>query len=142
MTEYSLMIVDDDEVDRYSLKRLLRSCGINAEVHEASDGLAAIKYLEKRESDHPQSCLAFPPILVFVDINMPRMNGFEFLDAFSKLRDKNLVLETVVFLMITSSENEDDKEQVAKYEFVKGYITKMPRDSSDLRNMIDAYLPA
>ena len=141
MKQYSIMIVDDDEVDRYTIKRLLKSGGINVPLEEAGDGEEAIQFFKNAETNRARLGDGFPPVVVFLDINMPRMNGFEFLDAFKKLRDENEGYDTVVFLMVTSSDNIQDKERASQYDFVKGYINKMPPTAQELLAHVSAYLP-
>ena len=140
MKDYSLLIVDDDEVDRYAIKRLLRSGGIDAPIFEKSDGKAAIEFFREHQAEAQERQGVVPPILVFLDINMPRMDGFEFLEAFKKLRTEKL-FEAIIFLMLTSSDNPRDQERVADYPFVKGYISKLPATPAELLAHIKAYLP-
>lgn len=141
MKQCSIMIVDDDEVDRYSLKRLLKSAAGKIPVEEASDGEMALEFFENTEASRARLGDRFPPVIVFLDINMPRMNGFEFLDEFKKLRSQNECYNAIVFLMVTSSDNDDDKERASQYDFVKGYIKKMPTTPSELLGHIKDYLP-
>ena len=62
-------------------------------------------FLKNAEANRARLGDGFSPVAVFIDINMPRMNGFEFLDEFKKRRDENEGYDTVVFLMVTSSDN-------------------------------------
>lgn len=141
MFDYSIMIIDDDETDRYILKRLLKSCGVDAPICERGDGLAALEFLQAGESGEVDFN-PFPPTIIFLDINMPRMNGLEFLEQFEKLRAETKNYETVIFMMFTSSNHRDDRQLAANYDFVKGYITKMPGDVTELRTKIAEYVPA
>lgn len=141
MKQYSIMIIDDDEVDRYTLKRLLKSGGVNVPLEEAIDGEEALQFFKDAETNRAKLGEGFPPVVVFLDINMPRMNGFEFLDAFKKLREENEGYDAVVFLMVTSSDNIQDKEHANQYDFVKGYINKMPSTADELLSHVGAYLP-
>jgi CheY-like chemotaxis protein len=135
------MIVDDSEIDRYTLKRLLKSGGVNVPLEEAIDGEEALEFFKNVETNSVKLGEAFPPVVVFLDINMPRMNGFEFLDSFKKLREEGEGYDAVVFLMVTSSDNIQDKEHANQYDFVKGYINKMPATADELLSHVSAYLP-
>jgi CheY-like chemotaxis protein len=135
------MIIDDDEVDRYTMKRLLKSGGINVPLEEAGDGEEALQFFKAAEANRARLGEGFPPVVVFLDINMPRMNGFEFLDAFKTLKEENDGYDAVVFLMVTSSDNIQDKEHAGQYDFVKGYINKMPPTAEELLSHIGNYLP-
>jgi len=105
MSDFAIMIVDDNESDRYVLKRLLKAAGIEAAVVEASDGRSAIDLLNDKES-WQKTGATFPPALILLDINMPRMNGLEFLDEFSKIRKDQF--ENTSVLIITSSRDTID----------------------------------
>jgi CheY-like chemotaxis protein len=141
MSPYALMIVDDNEVDRYALKRLLKKGGVDAPIFEKSDGLAAMEFLESYERNRTEHGDIYPPIIVFLDINMPRMNGFQFLDGFTSLREVQGGLENVTILMVSSSDNPSDRSRADAYGCVKGYINKMPKSGEDLRATIHPFLP-
>jgi CheY-like chemotaxis protein len=141
MKQYSIMIIDDSEIDRYTLKRLLKSGGVNVPPEEAIDGEEALQFFKDAETNRAKLGEGFPPVVVFLDINMPRMDGFEFLDSFKKLREESEGYNAVVFLMVTSSDNIKDKEHADQYDFVKGYINKMPDTADELLSHISAYLP-
>ncbi len=138
MDRFSIMIVDDDEADRYILKRLLSSSGLESPVIEKCDGLEAIEYFEKCKGCVDDTEQLFPPTIVFLDINMPRMNGFQFLKAFDEMTHSVDGLSSVVFIMVSSSEHITDRLTADSYRFVKGYIAKMPVSGEELRSYIDA----
>ncbi|MFT5894028.1 MAG: hypothetical protein ACI8VW_000895 [bacterium] len=69
------------------------------------------------------------------------MNGFEFLDAFKKMREKSGGCNAIVFVMITSSDNSKGKERASQYDFVKCYMNKMPTTAEKLRSHIGDYIP-
>lgn len=141
MKQYSIMIIDDSEIDRYTLKRLLKSGGVNVPLEEATDGEEALQFFKDAEANRAKLGEGFPPVVVFLDINMPRMDGFEFLESFKTLREESEGYDTVVFLMVTSSDNIKDKERANQYDFVKGYINKMPDTADELLSHVGAYLP-
>ena len=140
MSEFSILIIDDDESDRYLLKRLLTSGEIESKVFEADDGVSAIALLKDYEENKKNHGDLFPPLIVLLDINMPRMNGFEFLTEFRQLRENNDAYQSIVFLMVTSSNNESDKELANEYDFVKGYIEKFPDTGAELYETLAPYL--
>ncbi len=143
MKKYSILIVDDDEVDRYTIKRLLKSSGIDDEalIEEVEDGETAIQFFRECDSNVTRLEGVFPPLIVFLDINMPRMDGFEFLDEFQQLVDQSNRYSSVIFLMLTSSENAKDKERADGYDCVKRYITKTSSNSAELLDQIRQFLP-
>ncbi|MEM7558367.1 MAG: response regulator [Planctomycetota bacterium] len=138
MPDFGLMIVDDDEADRYCLKRLLKAAGIEATVFEASDGREALDFLSDSDA-RAELGSTFPPAILFLDINMPRMNGFDFLKEFSRVRNDQF--EEMAVLIVTSSHDTIDTKAANEFDFVRGYIEKQPRSSAELKAEIASYLP-
>lgn len=131
----AVLVVDDSEPDRFLLKRLIKQGNIAHNVFEAKDGEEALEFFNNYE-DHSRTYPGhFPPRIVFLDINMPRVDGFEFLEAFEALRVHN-PFSTVVFLLVTSSQRPEDKERAAKYEVVKGFIPKLPSSGEELAAIV------
>ncbi len=116
-----ILLVDDDEVNNYLNKLLIKKSGIDVHVEVALNGLMALEYLTssgqyKENKTYPR------PGIIFLDINMPRMNGWEFLDAYKKLDDAQK--GGIVIAMLTSSNNADDMS-IAKEEYgLPAYIYK------------------
>ena len=130
-----ILIVDDDEVDRYVLKRLVKASGLDLTIFEKMDGKEALDFFEDYEENkrkHPES---YPPILIFLDINMPRVNGIEFLEKFSHLR-KMIEIDSCVIIMFSSSEREEDKKKIMAYDFVKDYVVKGTLTAEELKEKI------
>lgn len=136
MKKCSIMMIDDDEVDRYLLKRMLKKINISTEIFEAENGKEALDFLSNHKENTEKYPDDFPPILIFLDINMPIMNGFEFLEAFSELRKSRSDYTSSIFTMFTSSERDEDKEKADSYEFVKGFVVKGSLTPKKLKNII------
>ena len=136
MKNISVLIVDDCRIDRYILKRQLKKIG-NVEVIEKDDGSSALDFLENYEENRTLYGDNFPPIIIFLDINMPEIGGFEFLEKFAELR-KRLALMSCVIMMYSSSERVEDKERAASFDFVKSYLTKGETDIEGLKQKIDS----
>ena len=140
MNKVSTLIIDDSDVDRYLLKRDLDKTDFKLTVFEREDGEEALEFFieyEKNKSLYPDD---YPPMVVFLDINMPRMNGYEFLEEFSRLREKvdpNLMdLKSSVFIIYSSSDREEDKKRMLSYDCVKSYLVKGQFTSADLSKEI------
>lgn len=112
--QITILVVDDDEVDVMGVQRAFRRAKFENSIVVANDGLAA---LEKLRND------VHKPYLVLLDLNMPRMNGIEFL---AEARKDDLLRDSLVFVL-TTSKDEDDKK--AAYEHnIAGYIIKDRED--------------
>jgi CheY-like chemotaxis protein len=106
-------IIDDDEITIYLTDKLLKKVDFSERVEkftEASKALDAIKLaLETGENT--------PDVILF-DLNMPVMNGWEFIEEFHKLKSK---IPTIIF---TSSIDPSDKQKSYSYKEIKDFITK------------------
>lgn len=138
MSYDSVLIIDDNEADRFLLSRLIKKAQISECIIEKCDGLEAMKFLvDDYENNLHSFTDKFPPCLIFLDINMPKMDGFEFLACFSAARAKNPdAYDSVVFMMFTSSANQKEMDEALSYDFVKGFITKMPDTQDELLQAI------
>jgi CheY-like chemotaxis protein len=110
-----LLLVDDDEVDIQGLKRAFAKSRIANPITVAHDGIEALEFLrgENGRTKLPK------PHLILLDLNMPRMNGLEFLEAIRA--DKEL--KTSIVFMITTSKADEDRARAYKHN-VAGYIVK------------------
>ena len=111
----NLLLIDDDEVDVQGLKRAFSKNRIANPIVVARDGVEALDILrgENGKAKLPK------PHLILLDLNMPRMNGLEFLEV---IRSDEEFKATVVF-MITTSKAEEDKSRAYGHN-VAGYIIK------------------
>lgn len=108
-----LLLVDDDPIVNFIHQRLLSSLVSSDKIKVCKDGREALEYLEENASDIYQ-------VLVLLDINMPVMNGWEFLE---KVKDKPFRKKLDV-MMLTSSVDNEDRNRAQKDELVVDYITK------------------
>lgn len=129
------MIIDDSEHDRYLLKRRLKKCSFDAVITEATDGQNALDFFE---SHHGVTEDGYPPDIIFLDINMPRVTGFEFLQKFAKVRDAQHLSSTVV-VMFTSSPRQDDKDRALEWGFVQDFLVKGDFQTEDIEQIVSGY---
>ena len=107
----SILIVEDDEVDRLSILRAFKDLNIANPKVEASDGKEALAYLLDPNK--------IRPCLILLDINMPRMNGIEFLQIIKA----DPILKMIPVVMLTTSA--EDKDKIESYQLgVAGYMVK------------------
>lgn len=107
----TILLVEDDYVDAITAKRALKELNINNPVQLANNGEEALKHL--------RNCGPILPAIILLDLNMPKMNGLEFLEVLKN--DKNLRATPVIIL--TTSRNEEDRR--ACFHFgAAGYMIK------------------
>lgn len=139
MNKIPILIVDDNEADRYLLSRHLNETQLIFSIFEMDNGKSALDFLKKHEENMIAYPDEYPPVLIFLDINMPLMNGFEFLEHFAILR-RTVSIDTCVVMMITSSHMQEDKNRLKPYEFVKDYLVKGAYSPTEIKEKISAYV--
>ncbi len=125
-----ICIVDDDSILVYGMKLMMNEVDFCEEVLEYSNGLDAIEGLASIVNDGEPL-----PSIIFLDLNMPIMDGWEFLDEFIKTPNYNL--DHVSIYIISSSVDPRDREKANEYEIVKGYILK-PVTTNDFSEIQEA----
>lgn len=118
------ILVDDNEADNVYHEIMIRRAGFTGEVLVFESGADALAFLEADP-------LALPTCL-FLDINMPQMDGFEFARlATPLLRNK----PTVVVMMLTSSDAPQDRQQASETPLIQGFVTK-PLTAQRVKDML------
>lgn len=130
--QMKLVVIDDDEVDREVVRRALRKIGSDTPMIEAENGIEALQLLRGTADNAPLA----KPYVIILDLNMPQMNGFEFLD---ELRSDSSLRYTPIFILSTSDAT-IDKEQAYR-RCISGYIVKSQRNDGFLEamTMLDRY---
>ena len=118
----SILIIDDNDGDRLLAQLAIEDANATEKIFFSKDGQEAIDFLLDENNKEIEGD-KFPPALIFLDINMPRMNGFEFLQEYEKLK-KDKHYECVVICMLTSSLNPKDIERSNKFSSVKNFYPK------------------
>lgn len=123
-------IIDDDPIFVYGTKRIMKEVNFTEKILVFNNGQEAIEgLLEISQSKE------LMPEVIFLDLNMPIMNGWEFLEEYDKLPKTNLK-KTIIYI-ISSSVDPRDLERVKNYEKVNNYILK-PITPDDLSNILKA----
>lgn len=136
MKNIPILIIDDSESDRYILKRQLTETGLTFNVFEEENGKEALEFFSNYEEKRAKNPDKFPPLAIFLDINMPLVSGFEFLEKFGPIRDQHNI-QTSFIMMFSSSESEADKEKAFSYSYVKSYLTKGRYSTGQLTQLFD-----
>jgi CheY-like chemotaxis protein len=111
----NLLVIDDDDINIFIIKKIVEKTGFAVNMVARTNGQLAIEYLQEI-SENPE---AFPH-LILIDINMPVLNGWEFIEAYEKMNIK----KAVDMYMLSSSVYENDIEKAKTYQVVKGFISK------------------
>lgn len=129
-----ILLVDDDEPTNFLNKMVLEDINCAENIEVADSGQEALHYLEESTPNgHPSA-----PDLIFLDINMPAMNGWEFLERYSDLDKQHKA--NVVIVMLTTSLNPDDRAKANSIPDVSGFETK-PLTQEKLQAILEKYFP-
>lgn len=123
-----ILLVDDDEADNYIHQLIIESMNITDRIVTAESGREALDFINNENENLPE--------LIFLDINMPAINGWEFLKKYNDLdldqKDKSVII------MLTTSENPKDKEVAKEIPNVKAFRNK-PLTRDALRDIINEH---
>lgn len=122
----TVLFIDDDETDHFFFKRLVQKTELIKDVicfHYADE---ALEFLQSQ--DRPKINV------IFLDINMPRMNGFDFLEEATNSLPTSFN-ESVNVVMLTSSIAPKDKARAAEFDIIKAYVNK-PLDGDRLNHIV------
>jgi len=119
------ILIDDSEIDLFIHRRFLELCNFTKELIAYKSAETAIDWLKNLNGDTP-------PNVIFLDLNMPVVDGFSFLKLFANLPEKIRNHSRIVVL--TSSNSATDREQVFLYKNVIQMITK-PIKQSDIESL-------
>ncbi|MEO1064918.1 MAG: response regulator [Actinomycetota bacterium] len=132
-----MLIVDDNRLDRMLATRVFERSGRFTHVFAVNDGAEALALYEDYDRQHREQPERFPPLLVLLDINMPVMDGFTFLERY---RELDLQVDHPHFiLMLTTSTASVDRERAEAEPLVHEYLVK-PVSSEIVEELADVYL--
>ncbi len=126
-----VLLIDDDKATNFFNERVVTRHNSFDNINTVHSGKAALDYLAKVENQ-----VAIKPNLIFLDINMPAMNGWEFLVEFAKL-NKNTT-EGIKVILLSTSSNPDDVNESIKNHSVDDFINK-PLSLDLLDNVIEKH---
>ncbi|EMR02274.1 response regulator [Cesiribacter andamanensis] len=122
------LLVDDDSINNFINQRLIEEMEITRELSLAENGLEALAYIREHGKDEVRC-----PRLILLDINMPVMDGFEFLQEFESLDFPKK--EQIKIVMLTTSTSQKDVDKLGGYK-IAGYINK-PLTEEKLMDVVE-----
>lgn len=122
-----VLLIDDDEDDNFLHQLILVKANITEHIHVAENGIEALRLLVEEKLE---------PELIFLDINMPKMDGWEFLDSYRKL--VKIETDKTVIIILTTSINPAEKERSKITSGVAGFQSK-PMTESMIKEILQKH---
>lgn len=125
----SICIIDDEDINQFILKTMIQTINKEIEILIYNNGESALTSFSQKLLSQ-----AAIPDIILLDINMPIMNGWEFLDEFVKLKPK--IDKKIEIYIISSSSAPDDVKKAEKYTDIYGYLNR-PIETFTLKEIIE-----
>lgn len=132
-----ILLVDDDDTTNYVNHRALTRTQVAREIKVFTNGEKALHYLREACGPEPEATQPCPE-LIFLDIKMPIMDGFEFLEAYRQLGLGKTAPTKI--MMLSSSASFYDLKRLETYEEVERHFSK-PLTDQDIKEIIRDYFP-
>jgi CheY-like chemotaxis protein len=126
-----IMLVDDNHSDNFFHEREIKKSNPAINVIFKYSGIEALEYLKLTATTDN-----ILPDLIFLDINMPGMNGWEFLKEYHLLEKD--IQSKVIVIMLTTSDNPDDEAKAKNWDFISDFITK-PLTKEIMEDLVEKY---
>jgi len=127
-----MLVIDDDDINIFIIKKVIEKTGYEVDMISKSNGQLAVDYLTSIANN-----VEIFPHIILVDINMPVLNGWEFLEVYEKL---NIQRQKVFLYMLSSSVYEYDIEKAKGFKSVDGFISK-PLTIERLKELLQLVVP-
>ncbi|MBC7391296.1 MAG: response regulator [Opitutaceae bacterium] len=125
-----ILLVDDDNITNFLNVRLIKKLNLSTEIKIANNGHEALAYLKEARSKQMTS-----PSLIFLDINMPLMNGLEFIDTYKNTKTWN---KKPVIIVLSSSDNKSDINVLKSSNVISDILLK-PLTEEKVLAVVDKY---
>lgn len=128
-----MLLVDDDSATNFINEIVIRETGLVRQIVKASTGMQALEFLKiKINSKHPQ------PEIILLDINMPAMDGWEFMEAYRVLEEEQKA--KIIVVMLTTSLNPDDEERARNIKEINDFRNK-PLTAEIFIELVEKFFP-
>lgn len=116
--KHIVFLIDDDNIYQFTARKILESTGLAKQIQSFYNGREAIKYLQNKDNCKPENL----PDVIFLDINMPVMNGWEFLEEYHTFCGG--FPKPIIVYVVSSSIDSYDIKKSKEYKVVTDYIVK------------------
>ncbi len=128
-----ILLVDDDDDCNFFHQRLFKKMGCTEKIDIALNGEEALNYILSNVKKNEGN-----PDLILLDINMPKMNGWEFIEQYNKIDIS--YKGKILLIMLTTSLNPDDKNKAMQYPDIKRYYSKY-LDEISMNKILTEFFP-
>jgi len=128
MKPINVFVVDDDDVYQFTIGVTLKSISNVSSVHMFGDGAEALEHISKHQNEENQL-----PDIIFLDINMPVMDGFQFVEEFIELLPK--LDKNIKIYMVSSSIDPKDIKMADRIDEISDYLVK-PLKPEDIKEIL------
>ena len=118
----TILCVDDDPITLMLCKMVIKKASFSNEIITAQNGEEALNYFKKIKEENLNDLSTKHPQLIFLDLNMPIMGGWEFLDSFST--EDYSAYNTIKVIILSSTIDPEDLEKAKKYPMVLDFLPK------------------
>ena len=115
MKQRNILVVEDTELDKYIIEFNLKMLGITNTIIFKTTATDTLVYLSEIDPENY-------PVLIFLDLNLPEMNGFEFLEIFNGFQQNQK--EKTKIVVLSSSKNQDEIDKAEKFSSVLKFVSK------------------
>ena len=127
----TVMLIDDNEIDNFINQKMIEGWNFADKVYVHTSARSALEFLQniERNENFPRELI---PQVIFLDISMPMMDGFQFLDEFEKLSGN--IRDGLKIMLLTSSINPLDQQKSTSIPAIANYMNK-PLTKDHLSNL-------
>ena len=128
-----ILFIDDSYPTNFYHQRLVESVECIDQAYDVRNGMEGLDYLQKKGNYNG----SFPkPNIIFLDINMPKMNGFQFLEKFALLDEE--IKNNILIIILTTSAWDTDKVKASKNNLIHDFLEK-PLNKDSLEKICNYY---